>query len=207
MATSRISTRALLAATLAGASCSSVPSAARPPEPLGLVGPDGVRSTLDQLRGARDATVLVFWSGTCPCVRRYQERVDALLDSYPAARVRVLGVSSNAGEPYADVLRVARERQVRIPIFRDEGGAVARALGARSTPTVVVLDATGAVRFLGWLDNERVPGDSSREAWLDRALQGVLERGGTFASRTPIYGCPITRPLFRPDHGPCCKDK
>jgi hypothetical protein len=152
----------------------------------------------------RDATVLVFWSGTCPCVRRYQERVDGLLDAYPAARVRVVGVSSNAGEPYADVLRVASERQVRIPILRDEGGALARSLGARSTPTVVVLDASGAVRYLGWLDNERLPGDPGREPWLDRALQGVLDGKTSFASRSPTYGCAITRSPFGPQQGSCC---
>jgi hypothetical protein len=148
--------------------------------------------------------VLVFWSGTCTCVRRYQERVDALLDAYPSSRVRVIGVSSNAGETYADVLRVAKERQVRIPIFRDEGGALARALGAQSTPTVVVLDVSGAVRYLGWLDNERLAGDPRREPWLDRALAGVLD-GRPFQARTPTWGCTITRSLFEHASGaPCC---
>lgn len=202
MVTSRARALLPLALALAGLGCATArPRAAS--APLVLVGPDRARATLDELRDGHDATVLVFWSGTCPCVRRYQERVDGLLDAYPAARVRVLGVSSNAGEPYADVLRVAEERRVRIPILRDEGGEVARALGVRSTPTVVVLDASGAVRYLGWLDNERLPGDPGREPWLDRALQGVLD-GTPFAARSPTYGCTITRSLFHPEKSPCC---
>jgi peroxiredoxin len=193
----------LLLAAAAGCATSRATAGAGP-APLALVAPDGRASTLAQLASERDATVLVFWSGTCPCVRRYQERVDALLDAYPSSRVGVVGVSSNAGEPFADALRVAKERGVRIPILRDEGGAVARALGATSTPTVVVLDRTGATRFVGWVDNERNPGEPGREPWLDRALQGVLGGSTAFSTRTPVYGCTITRSLFAPEHGSCC---
>lgn len=202
MATSRF--LVLLATALTGAGCATARSSAAKAAPLTLVAADGTKSTLDDLRRGHDATVLVFWSGTCPCVRRYQERVDALLDVYPASRVRVLGVSSNAGESFADVLREARERQVRVPLFRDEGGRVADALGAHSTPTVVVLDASGVVRYLGWIDNERPPSAPGREPWLEHALRGVLDGKSTFSARSPTYGCAITRSLFPAEQSSCC---
>jgi hypothetical protein len=194
----------LLAAALVGAGCATTGASAPGRAPLPLAAPDGSTTTLDELRRGHDATVLVFWSATCPCVRRYQERVDGLLDAYPPSRVRVVGVSSNAGEPFADVLREAKERQVRIPILRDVGGLVAETLGVTSTPTVVVLDATGAVRFLGWVDNERLPGVEDREPWLELALKGVLDGRGEFSARSPTYGCAITRSLFGKEQGSCC---
>lgn len=194
MATSRLALLLALSGALAGCAAAR-PGSPQADRPLTLAAPDGAPSTLDQLRAGVDATVLVFWSGTCPCVRRYQERIDALLDAYPPSRVRVIGVSSNAGEPHAEALRVAKERRVRIPIYWDEGGAVARALGVQSTPTVVVLDASGATRYRGWLDNERLPGEAGREAWLDHALVGLLE-GKEFQARSPTWGCTITRSLF-----------
>ena len=203
MATSRVP---LLVLLLSAAGCAASRGAAKAgAAPLVLAGPDGGVRTLAQLAAGHDATVLVFWSGTCPCVRRYQERVDALLDAHPPGRVAVVGVSSNAGESLADALRVAGERGVRIPILRDEGGAVARALGVQSTPTVAVLDRAGATRFVGWVDNERLPGDPGREPWLERALQGVLDGRTAFAARTPVYGCTITRSLFGPEQSSCCK--
>ncbi len=173
---------------------------------MSLVAADGTRATLDELRGDAAATVLVFWSGGCPCVRRYQERVDALLDDYPPERVRVLAVSSNAGESFEETLEKAAERGVRVPLYRDEGGRVATALGARTTPTIVVLDSRGDVRFFGWLDNEHPPGDEDREPWLQRVLDGLLAGSDDFPSRSPTFGCPITRSLSEPSCDGSCSD-
>jgi len=194
--------------SLAAASCVSHTKAIHDVRevPLSLTAASGDVVALDELWRARDATVLVFWSGECPCVRRYQERVDSLLDRYPAERVRVIGIASNAGESFGDVLRVAKERGVRIPVFRDEDGRVAQAVGAHSTPTVVVIDGGGNIRFRGWIDNERLPGDSGREAWLDLALVGVLEHRDDFASQVPTYGCAITRSAFVSSHCSRCSE-
>jgi hypothetical protein len=65
--------------------------------------------------------------------------------------------------------------------------------------------ASGAMRFRGWIDNERRPADCGREPWLDRAIAGVLE-GKSFESRSAVYGCRITRSLRdpRPEAGSCC---
>lgn len=155
---------------------------------------DGVETTLATLTSAHEATVLVFWSSGCPCVRRYQDRVDALAQRYGSRDVQILAVSSNAGEPFEQALAVARERGVRVPLLRDEGGEVARLVGARSTPTVAVLDRTGATRFVGWVDNEREPGVEGREPWLEQAIDGLLN-GAPFAKRSPTWGCTITRSL------------
>jgi peroxiredoxin len=202
MGTSRLT---VASAALLAAACAAPSGAVRPGgTPLAVTAADGTTVPLEELRAGREATVVVFWSASCPCVRRYQQRVDDLLDRYPAARLRVVGVSSNVGEAFADTLRVARERGVRIPIYRDDGARVAEALGARSTPTVVVLDARGEIRFRGWIDDERLPGDPGREPWLDRALEGILAGRAGFSARTPVYGCPITRSLFGPAPGPCC---
>lgn len=146
-------------------------------------------------RGHR-ATVLIFWSASCPCVRRYQDRVETLLEQYQAKGSAVFGVSSNADETFAEVKRVASARGLRLPIVRDEDGRLAQTLGVRSTPTVVLLDERGRVRFVGWLDNERTPGEPDREPWLELALQGVLENRSDFATRSPVFGCTIARRLF-----------
>jgi hypothetical protein len=165
-----------------------------------LTAADGSAVTLASLAAGREATVLVFWSAGCPCVRRYQARVDALAERYASdSRVRVLAVVANAGESFEEARGGAG---VHVPLFHDEGGEVAKRVGARSTPTAAVLDAKGRVRFLGWIDNEREPGASDREPWLENALEGLLGNA-SFTSRTPTWGCTITRSLFAAEPKAC----
>ncbi|MBM4780312.1 MAG: redoxin domain-containing protein [Archangiaceae bacterium] len=193
MAISRVALLCLVSA------CAGARQTVRTVPSLTLRSATGEVVTLESLTQKADATVLVFWSAGCPCVRRYQARVEALR-SRP--RVQVLAVSSNAGESFDDVLRVANERGVTVPLYRDDTGAIAALVNARSTPTAAVLDRTGAVRFTGWVDNERDVGADDREPWLERALDGVLG-GSSFAARTPTWGCTITRHLFTPEPQHC----
>lgn len=164
---------------------------------------------LDLLAKAKEsrAVVLVFVSGACPCVRRYQERIGALARAFGPAGVTVLGVVSNAKETPADVRRVYPRSQLDVPLIHDPGGRLAEAVGARSTPTVAILDSAGALIFLGWLDNEREPGVDGRQPHVERAVQAVLDGRDDFQKRTPVYGCRITRRLIgggvEEDEGGC----
>lgn len=142
-------------------------------------------TTVGTLLSRADATVFVFWSAGCPCVRRYQDRVDALTAEWGPKGVAVVQVSSNAGENL-DALPTN--------VWRDEGGRLAKALKARSTPTVVLVRRDGEVLFSGWIDNERQPGELGREPWLEQALT-AFARGERGPSKSPSWGCPITRSL------------
>lgn len=161
---------------------------------LPLQHPDGRVSTAAQLVEPQRATVFVFWATQCPCVRRYQARVEALAQAYGPRGVAFVGVDSNADDSLEDIARVAASRGMTMPVWQDAGGALAKALGARSTPTVVLVGPDGRVRYRGWLDNERLPGESDREPWLEQALDGVLT-GAPFAAASPTWGCAITRSL------------
>lgn len=159
---------------------------------LVLTDAQGQGHPLAQILPAAKATVLVFWAAGCPCVRRYQERSDALLARWQPHGIQVLGVAANADETLADVARARQERRFILPVWRDRGGQLAEALQVRTTPTVVVLLPGGQVAYRGWIDNERLPGDPTRQAWLDDALTRLA--AGDFRAETrPSYGCRITR--------------
>lgn len=146
------------------------------------------------LRARAEATVFVFWSAGCPCVRRYQARVDALAAAWAPKGVQFVEVSSNAGETLASLKEAERLRSLARPLWRDEGGRLAKELGARSTPTVVLVRRDGTVLFKGWLDNERQPGEAGREPWLERALE-AFATGARAQGKSPTWGCMITRSL------------
>jgi hypothetical protein len=158
---------------------------------LALTDPDGRVTPLAGLLGRTRATVLVFWAAGCPCVRRYQARTDDLWRRYGPRGVQVVGVAANADEGVADITSARSQRGFALPVWRDPRGEVAQALGARTTPTAVLLLPDGRVAYFGWIDNERLPGDPAREAWLETAIERVLA-ADPHAERRPTYGCRIT---------------
>jgi len=181
----------LVAVLLAGCAHAPVKSALTDTP---LVSTTHEQATARELVARADATVFVFWSSGCPCVRRYQSRIEALAQEWKARGVAFVQVSSNAGESLELLEEAARSRGLALPLWRDERGELAEALGARSTPTVVFVRRDGELLYRGWLDNEREAGELDREPWLEHALNGFLT-GQPFASRSPTWGCTITRRL------------
>lgn len=175
-------------------SCAAAPLAPSSTNELALQPTHGQATPLDELLARADATVFVFWSSGCPCVRRYQARVDALAEEWSKRGVAFVEVSSNAGETIDSLREAERLRSLARPLWRDEGGLLARQLGARSTPTVVLVRPDGQVLYRGWLDNERMPGEDGREAWLEQALN-AFSSGGAALAKSPTWGCTITRSL------------
>lgn len=165
-------------------------------ENAALVSTTRERATARELVEAADGTVFVFWSGGCPCVRRYQARIESLAAEWSERGIAFVQVSSNAGESLDSLTANVKARGLKLPVWRDDDGALAEALEAKSTPTAVFVARDGSVLYRGWIDNEREPGEDGREAWLESALNGFVGRR-PFASRTPTWGCTITRALGR----------
>lgn len=150
---------------------------------------------LPRLIASHEATVLVWWATACPCVRRYHARIEAVAATWTPRGVAVVAVSSNADDSPEILRAAAAERALSLPLVLDPGGALALSLRVVSTPSVVVLDREGRVRFHGWIDNEREPGTRGRQAWLDDALEAVLAGREVPVARSPAWGCTITRSL------------
>ncbi|TNE46169.1 MAG: redoxin domain-containing protein [Deltaproteobacteria bacterium] len=166
-----------------------------PTSPLSrnLVSLTGKPFPLHQSIQRHKATVLAWWATTCPCVKRYQARIEQLRARYAPQDVQVLAVASNADDSPTRLWQHAMQRRLRVPLVVDQNGKLARYLGVTTTPTIVLLDRQGKVRFFGWLDNERKPGVSGRVAYAESALQALLQDRPIANPRAPYYGCTITR--------------
>lgn len=165
---------------------------------------DGAPVDLGALVAANHFTILYWYATGCPCVARYQARIEAISQNYADQGVVVVGVSSNADDDEEALRESIDERGFVLPVLRDADGALADQFGVRSTPTTVVLDSSGAAVFVGWIDNERLPGQPGREAWLEDALRAAIASGPTQVVEAPTYGCPLTRRRGR--HANCGTD-
>src|SRR4051812_5691925 len=103
------------------------------------------------------ATVVVFVATDCPMSMDYGQRVGRMEQDFAARGVKVILVDSNRNESDAQVEKVRKELGIATKIYRDPSASVAVQLTVLATPTAVVLDATGAIRYRGNIDDSRDP--------------------------------------------------
>jgi peroxiredoxin len=146
--------------------------------------------------GGAPATVVVFTCNHCPYALAWHERIVGVAQDYTGRGVRVLAVNPNDSERYpGDSPQAMRARVERgefdcVPYLRDESQDVARSYGAKTTPDVFVLDASGALRYRGAPDAD-YDGPAQNAAFLRGALDAVLDARDPDPLETPPVGCSI----------------
>lgn len=158
---------------------------------LSLEMPDKSPYKLSDIYREHRGLVAIFWQTSCPCVKRYQKRVNDLFAKYNVQGMAFVHISSNDNESFEDVEKEYKKREIPLVLMRDHHGAVAKALGVKGTPTAVLIDSAGKVQFMGWIDNERDVGESGRIAYLDDALRQFLAGEVITTPTSPMFGCPI----------------
>ena len=145
--------------------------------------------------GPKCAFVLVFISTTCPLVRRYLPELDRLERQFRGRGVQFLALDVG-DDSIAAIAALALEHGVEFPFGKDRGAACARALGARRTPEVAVLDGERRLRYRGRIDDQyrlggARPAPARRE--LREALEDLLGGREVAVPQTPVDGCLIPR--------------
>ena len=96
--------------------------------------------------------------------------------SWPTTTARegvlFIGVNSNNWESREEVAEHARERGFLFPMIKDEGHPIADRLGADRTPEAFLVDASGRLRYRGWVKSKQESPD------LKRAIDAVLRAAG-----------------------------
>ena len=87
-------------------------------------------------------TVLVFVSPYCPTANTYLPEIKRIAERY-VGRVRFVLVQSDPALKKADALKQAEMYGITLPVLLDPGQDVARRVGAKVTPEVVVGVALG----------------------------------------------------------------
>ena len=114
---------------------------------------DGTRFALGDSVGR--PTLLVFWASWCGPCRREADDIRAIVGSY-GDRLRVLSI--NSGEDPTKVRLTATEWGLTWPVGLDPKARVSHLFEVDALPLVLVIDASGRVRFRG----NGLPSDSHR---------------------------------------------
>src|SRR4051812_25263232 len=159
--------------------------------------PDGRMVELSAPKGG--ASTLIFYSSECPISNAYSPTLNKLVDEFPAATFRLVGVCVDPDLTAAEVAAHAKDFGLKFPIVHDKGIALATQVGATVTPEAFVFDDQGRVRYHGRIDDQfaarqkRNLNPMTRE--LHDAIAAALAGRPVPAAEVPAVGCPISKPV------------
>jgi thiol-disulfide isomerase/thioredoxin len=161
-----------------------------------LTDTEGVEHSIP-IDDAPDATVVIMMCNHCPFVQAWNPRISAVANEYAPRGVRFLSINSNdatrfPADSYDRMVQFARDQQWPMPYLHDESQDVARALDARVTPHLFVLDRAQTLVWTGAPDQD--PGDESEEenaGWLREALESVLAGCKPAIEERALRGCSV----------------
>jgi thiol-disulfide isomerase/thioredoxin len=136
-------------------------------------------------------TVVMFFSTRCPLSNAFNYRRNLLYRAYEN-RVRFVAIDSNFNESLDEERAYANDVGFGFPVFRDVDNRVADLLGARNTTENFVLDATGTVRYRGYIEDAPNPARTTRQG-LRLAIDAVLAGQPVATPETRGIGCAIRR--------------
>ena len=140
-------------------------------------------------------TVLMFIATQCPVSNAYNERMARMAKDYASQGVSFIGVNSNKQEAVEEIVQHGKQHGFSFPVLKDEGNKVADLYGARVTPEIFVVDASGHVRYHGRIDEKQEPSGPAdiKSPDLRTALDALLAGKPAPLTDTKAFGCSIKR--------------
>jgi peroxiredoxin len=135
----------LFAAMLAPAPAAAVGVGEKAPD-FSLATLDGGAVRLDELRGD-NPVMIVFWATWCPICRQEVPKVNQTLAQFGARGLKVLGVNVGINDSARKAVAYQAKYGVEYPLAFDEGSRVSQTYGVNGTPTVIIVDRRGVVRY------------------------------------------------------------
>jgi len=150
---------------------------------------EGTRHTLSSLRGK--SVILNFWSSDCPHVERTDQLINGWREGWKG-RVAVVSIASNANETPARLREEAQRRGLPL-VLVDGEQRVADLFEAATTPQVFVIDAEGALRYRGAVDDASFARREPTRYYLEEVVEALLRGDAAPLEDTQPYGCALIR--------------
>lgn len=109
---------------------------------------DGKQVSLADYKGKKPLMIL-FWSTWCPACKEEVPQVNRIAADFSHKGLEVLAVNVGVNDSAAKTKVYRDKYQLNYPVAFDHGSKVSRAFGVFGTPTVLITDRKGIVRYLG----------------------------------------------------------
>jgi peroxiredoxin len=148
---------------------------------------DAAFVSLSQFKDKK-AVALFFMSEKCGTTWQYEKRFGKLLEKYADSKdVALFGVRCSANDTPEGLCKFAEAKNFDMPLLNDEKGEMTRYFKVRATPTFVVVDKKGVLRYFGSFDDNANEA-SAKQAYLPDALEAVLTDKEVKVKETRAFG-------------------
>ncbi len=191
-------TRTILAAFALGAVAVASPSGAATPAAVGAAAPaftlanqDGSPVDLAALKGK--IVVLEWTNPDCPFVQRHYKAktMPTLAQRYGDKDVVWLAINSTNYMDAAKNKAFRTSQGFSYPVLDDHAGTVGKEYGAKTTPHMFVIDATGTLVYTGAIDDDAAGENASPTNYVAQALDDVTAGKPVRTAETKPYGCSV----------------
>ncbi len=160
---------------------------------------DGNEHTLSDYTSKGQIVVLEWFSPVCPFVKKHY-RDDAMtminiekdFKDQPVVWLRIN--SARAGHPAANIettKKAVEKWGITTPILMDPKGAVGRIYGAKRTPEMYIIDATGTLVYHGAIDDRNDGQSPGGVNFVRTGLTELIAGEEITTATTKAYGCTI----------------
>ena len=163
-----------------------------------LTDTDGKNHTLSEYTKAGKVVVLEWWNPGCPFVKKHHEKAKTMTDVYTKyAGKNVVWLATNSGAPGKEGAGLAKSKEgkaaygVKYPILIDESGQVGRLYGAKTTPHMFIVSASGTLLYKGAIDDQPSLATYGKLNYVDRALTEIFAGRSVSSPETKSYGCTV----------------
>lgn len=161
-----------------------------------LTDTDGKSVKLDDFKGK--IVVLEWFNPECPFIVKHHKlnkTFNDLNSQYSSKGVVFLAINSSAKgkQGYGKELnaKMKSEYGMQYPILLDEDGKVGMQYGAKNTPQVFIIDASGKLAYMGAIDNNPSAEKAGDKNYAKMALDEMLAGKKVTEAETKAYGCSV----------------
>ena len=178
----RVLLACLLAAPLAAAQDDTRAAIGKPVKDFqlkDLMSEDGKAYSFAEYKGKK-AIVLVWISEKCDITWRYEKRTGELMKEF-GKDTQFFAVASSANDTPVSIKKYCESKNYGMPVLDDVKSAAAAYFGATNTPTYMLIDKEGMLRYRGACDDLQAgkgysaDESTAKERYVHQALKAILD--------------------------------
>ena len=142
------------------------------------------------------AVVVFMTSSNCVFATKYEDRIKELYEANQSTDISLVAINyKDHSNSTRDEVKVMRQyAPFPFPYVKDEAQIVAKLLGAETNPEVFILLPMGTtfeLAYRGQIDDSPLSSTRIKEAYVQKALDAILEDSDVQTTFTEAKGCPI----------------